>query len=79
MVVTDTWVSMGDETEKAKRLKVNPIRAARGMLMMESASKTMEKYAEVNGENLDPVIKARVFRFLGRYADYKSQFKPLRY
>lgn len=61
--------------EKAKRLRVNPVRVAKGMFIMESTSRTMEKYAEENGENLDPVINARVFRFLGRYTDYKGQFK----
>lgn len=60
--------------EKAKKLKANPFRAAKGMFIMETTSKVMEKYTEGNGENLDPVIKARVFRFLGRYADYKGQF-----
>jgi len=61
--------------EKDKRLRANPIRAAKGMFMMESTSKTMEEYAEVNGENLDPAIKARVYRFLGRNADHKGQYK----
>ena len=61
--------------EKAKRLRANPVRAAKGMFMMESTSKTMEKYAESNGENLDPAIKARVYRFLGRNADHKGQYK----
>lgn len=60
--------------EKAKKLKANPFRAAKGMFIMETTSKVMEKYTEGNGENLDPVIKARVYRFLGRYADYKGQF-----
>ncbi len=60
--------------EKAKKLKANPFRAAKGMLIMEATSKTMEKYAEGNSENLDPVIKTRIFRFLGRYTDHKGQF-----
>lgn len=61
--------------EKAKRLGANPLRAAKGMFIMESTSRSMEKYAEENDKNLDPVINARVFRFLGRYADYKGQYK----
>ncbi len=60
--------------EKAKKLKANPLRAAKGIFIMETTSKAMEKYTEGNDENLDPVIKARVYRFLGRYADYKGQF-----
>ena len=58
--------------EKSKRLKANPIRAAKGLFIMESTSKTMEKY--VGNKDLDPVIRARIFRFLGRYADHKGQF-----
>lgn len=61
--------------EKAKRLRANPVRAAKGIFIMERTSKTMEKYAEANGENLDPAIKARVYRFLGRNADHKGQYK----
>ncbi len=61
--------------EKARKFRANPLRAAKGMLVMESTSRTMERYAEENGENLDPVVKARVSRFLGRYADYKGQYK----
>ncbi len=61
--------------EKNKKLKANPLRAAKGMFIMESVLKTMKKYSEANEENLDPVVKARVFRFFGRFADYKGQYK----
>jgi len=60
--------------EKAKKMRANPFRAAKGMFIMEATSKVMEKYTEENSENLDPVIRARIFRFLGRYVDYKGQF-----
>jgi len=61
--------------EKAKGLKANSLRAAKGMFIIEQTSKTMERYAEKNAEDLDPVVSARVFRFLGRYADHKGQYK----
>lgn len=61
--------------EKSKKLKANPIRVAKGMFLMESTSRAMEKYAEVEDESLDLVVKARVSRFLGRYADYNGQYK----
>jgi len=60
--------------EKSKGFGANPLRAAKGMLFMEITSKNMEKYTEENDVNLDPFIKARVYRFLGRYADYRGQF-----
>ncbi len=61
--------------EKAKRFKANPLRVAKALFILERTSKTMEDYSETNSENLDPVVKARVFRFLGRHADHKSQYK----
>jgi len=61
--------------EKEKRLRANPIRAAKGILIMEKTSRTMEKYSEENADDLDQVVKARVFRFLGRYLDHKGQYK----
>jgi len=61
--------------ERSKRFKENPVRAVKGIFLMESSSRAMEKYASDNSEKLDPVVNARVFRFLGRYADYKHQYK----
>ena len=61
--------------ERSKRFRINPIRAAEGFLFMEISSQAMESYAEANSEDLDPAVKARVFRFLGRYMDYKGYFK----
>src|SRR4030042_3907215 len=60
--------------EKAKRLKANPIRAAKGMLIMNKTAKNMEKYMNENEEKIDPVVKNRVFRFLGRHADYQGKY-----
>ena len=61
--------------EKAKRLKANPLRAFKGMFIMEKTAKNMEKYLEENEEKIEPVVKNRVFRFLGRHADYKGNYK----
>lgn len=61
--------------ERSKRFKANPLRAAKGIFLMESSSKAMEKYSEENSGDLDPVVNARVSRFLGRYADHKNQYK----
>ncbi|MCJ7804188.1 hypothetical protein MUP35_00405 [Patescibacteria group bacterium] len=60
--------------EKAKRFKANPIRAAKGMLMMNKTAKNMEKFMNGNEERIDPVVKNRVFRFLGRQADYQGKY-----
>lgn len=61
--------------ERSKRFRVNPIRAAEGFHLMEISSQAMERYAEANSEGLDPTVKARVNRFLGRYMDYKGYYK----
>jgi hypothetical protein len=60
--------------EKAKRFKANPFRVAKGMLIMEKTSKNMEQYLDKNSEQVDPIVKNRVFRFLGRLADQKGQY-----
>ena len=57
--------------EKAKKLEIKPLRTDKGLFIMENTSKEMEKYTK--DENLDPVIKARIFRFLGRYMDYNGK------
>jgi tetratricopeptide (TPR) repeat protein len=61
--------------ERSKRFRLNPIRAAEGFLFMEISSQAMERYAEANSDDLDPAVKARVNRFLGRYMDYKGYYK----
>jgi len=58
--------------EKSRKYKANPIRMAKGFLLMRDTSKTMEKY--LTNENLNPVIKARIYRFLGRYSEQKRQY-----
>jgi len=60
--------------EKSRKLRANPLRAAKGMLIMKSTSKSMEKYLEKDDKDLNPTIKARIFRFLGRYSDMKGQY-----
>jgi len=42
---------------------------------MESAVQAMEEYVEKNDKKLDPAIKARAFRFSGRFADYTGRYK----
>lgn len=59
--------------EKAKRFKAT-IRAVRGMLIMNKTAKNMEKFMNKNEEKIDPVVKNRVFRFLGRQADYQGKY-----
>jgi len=61
--------------ERSKRFRINPIRVAEGFLFMEISSQAMERYAEANSNDLDPAVKARVNRFLGRYMDYKGYYK----
>ena len=61
--------------ERSKGFKANPIRAAKGILHMEFSSRKMEKYTSKNAERLDPVVRTRIFRFLGKSADYKGQYK----
>ena len=58
--------------EKSKRYRANPIRIVNGLKLMRETSKTMEKH--LTDENLDPVIKARIYRFLGRYSEQKRQY-----
>jgi len=61
--------------ERAKRFKANPIRAIKGMGIMNKTAKNMEKFMNENEEKINPVVKNRVFRFLGRHADYKGNYK----
>lgn len=61
--------------EKSKRLKANPFRVVKGLIVMENTSTQMDKYSNLHSGNIDPVINARVNRFLGKYAEYKSQYK----
>jgi hypothetical protein len=60
--------------ERSKRFSANPFRLAKGIFVMESTSREMEKYLGDSGEKLDAVVKARIYRYLGRYADYKHQY-----
>lgn len=60
--------------EKTKGFKANPIRAAKGILIMNKTAKNMEKFMNKNEEKIDPVVKNRVFRFLGRQADYQGNY-----
>jgi hypothetical protein len=60
--------------ERDKKLHANPFRAAKGILLMESSAKQMEKYEKEHHEQVDLIVGTRVFRFLGRYADTKHQY-----
>lgn len=59
--------------EKTKKLKANPFRLAKGILIMEKTAKNMEQYLDKNSKQVDSTVKNRVFRFLGRLADQKGQ------
>lgn len=61
--------------ERTKKFKANPLKVTKAIVIMESVTRTMEKYAKENEDDLNPVLNARVFRFLGRYADLKHQYK----
>lgn len=61
--------------EKSKRLKANPFRVVKGLMIMESTTTQMDRYSNLHSSNIDPVINARVNRFLGKYAEYKGNYK----
>jgi hypothetical protein len=60
--------------ERAKKFKANPLRVAKGIFLMETTSRTMERYQQSNEADLDPMVSARVNRFLGKYTDLKGNF-----
>lgn len=59
--------------EVSKGLKGNPVRAVKGLWVMEKTSKEMKNY--LGREGLDSVTGARIFRFLGRHEDEIGMFK----
>ncbi len=61
--------------EKSKGLILNPFRALKGMYLMETSSRAMDKYSKENAGDLESTVSARVLRFLGRYEDYKGRYK----
>lgn len=61
--------------EKSKGVTGNVVRAGRGIGIMEVVTRCMESYANENSEDLEGAVKARVYRFLGRFSDYKKQYK----
>lgn len=60
--------------EKTNEPHGNQARSDRGLKIMELTSKIMETYAQEHDKDVKPVTKTRVFRYLGRFADYKGQF-----
>jgi hypothetical protein len=60
--------------EEAKGSKMNSAREARGLSIMGSSVKEMEGYLEKNDEDLNPTVKARTYRFLGRFCDIKGEY-----
>lgn len=60
--------------EKAKKPHGSPFRATKGAFIMEKLAREMSKYEEKYHEQIDPIVGARVSRFLGRYADVKGQY-----
>jgi hypothetical protein len=61
--------------ERSKGLKkANWMRLAKGMWTMASTTNDMEKYLGEE-EGINPLVRARIFRFLGRYSDYMGHYK----
>lgn len=60
--------------EKLKKIP-NPFRIARWLPEMAKTVTDMEKYEEKYHNEINPVVGARVYRFLGRYADQKGQYR----
>jgi len=62
--------------ERSKGVKdSNKARAIQGLFIMKKSASGMEKYQEEHQTDISPVMKARNFRFMGRFADYKNQPK----
>ena len=60
--------------ERSKKLHANPLRVAKWFPVMAKTVVDMKKYEEKYHDQIDPVIGARVYRFLGRFADQKGQY-----
>jgi len=62
--------------EKSKGPKGgSKLRTIKGLLTMKNSIRDMTDYQEAHHDQIEPVVKARSFRFLGRYADYRYQYK----
>lgn len=58
-----------EEREGLKKLKINPIRAAKGLLLMKETASKMDEYWGKNKDEIDKNTGMRVLRFLGRFED----------
>lgn len=62
--------------EKSKGLKnSDKVRAIQGLIIMKTSISGMQKYQEEHQFEINPIIKARNFRFMGRFADYQHQYQ----
>jgi tetratricopeptide (TPR) repeat protein len=61
--------------EKGKKFKTNLLRAANGLYLMVQAEKAMWSYLKINKTEIDPAAAANIYRFAGRTADHKGQYR----
>lgn len=57
-----------------ENLKKNPIKIAKGLLILRSTTDQMIKLQNKHINEIDPIVNARSFRFLGRQADIFHQY-----
>jgi len=62
--------------ERSKGLKnSDKLRAAHGLIIMKTSINGMQKYQEEHQADISPALKARNFRFMGRFADRLHQYQ----
>lgn len=61
--------------ERSRGQEADNNRLNEGLSIMENTSKALKEYAEANSNELDLVVRARVFRFLGKSEEYKGKYE----